>query len=303
MLNDSIKVFLAVAEKRNFSKAAKSLFLTQPAVSFQIQMLEQYYGTILFDRVNRNITLTAAGELLLSYAKRMSGLQAQLEKEMQDLTGTIKGKLLIGASTTIGEYILPSLVGNFIKKYPEVEVSLVIGNTEDIESHILDTSLDIALVEGPVSGKDIVAEHFLDDELVLIVPPEHPLTKNKKISVFELSKYPFISREKGSGTRHIMENALKKVGFDPLNLNIIMELGSTTAIKAAVSSGLGISIVSKWTVKEMAKQNKLVTLNINETKFEREFILIYLEKKFKTKAVYEYLNFLRSNEVHKACLS
>ena len=151
--------------------------------------------------------------------------------------------------------------------------------------------------------EDIVAEHFLDDELVLIVPPEHPLTKNKKISVFELSKYPFISREKGSGTRHIMENALKKVGFDPLNLNIIMELGSTTAIKAAVSSGLGISIVSKWTVKEMAKQNELVTLTLNETKFEREFILIYLEKKFKTKAVYEYLNFLRSDEVQKIILS
>lgn len=297
MLNDSIKVFLAVAEKRNFSKAAKSLFLTQPAVSFQIQMLEQYYGTVLFDRVNRNITLTAAGELLLSYALKMSNLQAQLEKEMQELTGTIKGRLLIGASTTIGEYLLPSLVGNFIKKYPEVEVSLVIGNTEDIENSISNTTLDIGLVEGPVSGKDIVVEHFLDNELVLIVPPEHPLTKKKHISVFELSKYPFISREKGSGTRHIMENALKKVGFDPLNLNTIMELGSTTAIKAAVSSGLGISIVSKWTVQEMAKHNKLVTLTLNETKFERQFILIYHEKKFRTQAVYEFLNFLKSDEV------
>ena len=227
----------------------------------------------------------------------MSNLQAQLEKEMQELTGTIKGRLLIGASTTIGEYLLPSLVGNFIKKYPEVEVSLVIGNTEDIENSISNTTLDIGLVEGPVSGKDIVVEHFLDDELVLIVPPEHPLTKKKHISVFELSKYPFISREKGSGTRHIMENALKKVGFDPLNLNTIMELGSTTAIKAAVSSGLGISIVSKWTVQEMAKHNKLVTLTLNETKFERQFILIYHEKKFRTQAVYEFLNFLKSDEV------
>jgi len=298
MLNDSIRVFLAVAEKRNFSKAAKSLFLTQPAVSFQIQMLEQYYGTVLFDRVNRNITLTAAGELLLKYAQEMSKLQAQLEKEMQELTGTIKGRLLIGASTTIGEYILPYLVGRFKKLYPEVDVSLVVANTEEIETHILDTTLDVGLVEGPVSGKDLVMEKFLDDELVLITPVNHPWVKNKKISVFELSKYPFISREKGSGTRHIMENTLKKVGFDPQNLKIIMELGSTTAIKAAVSNGLGVSIVSKWTVQEMVKHNKLATVTINETKFDRQFIVIYHEKKFRTQAVYEFLNFLKSDEVH-----
>jgi len=298
MLNDSIRVFLAVAEKRNFSKAAKSLFLTQPAVSFQIQMLEQYYGTILFDRVNRNITLTAAGELLLNYAQEMSKLQAQLEKEMQELTGTIKGRLLIGASTTIGEYILPYLVGRFKKQYPEVDVSLVVGNTEDIETSIHNTALDVGLVEGPVSGKDLVIEKFLDDELVLITHIDHPWIKNKKISVFELNKYPFITREKGSGTRHIMENALKKVGFDSHNLNIIMELGSTTAIKAAVSNGLGVSIVSKWTVQEMVKHNKLATVTINETKFERQFNVIYHEKKFRTQAVYEFLNFLRSDEVH-----
>ncbi|MDK2823934.1 MAG: LysR family transcriptional regulator, transcriptional activator of the cysJI operon [Clostridia bacterium] len=298
MLNDSIRVFLAVAEKRNFSKAAKSLFLTQPAVSFQIQMLEQYYGTVLFDRVNRNITLTAAGELLLKYAQQMSNLQAELEKEMQELTGTIKGRLLIGASTTIGEYILPYLVGSFKKEFPEVDVSLEVANTEEIEKHILDTSLDVGLVEGPVNGRDLVIEKFLDDELVLITPVDHPWVKNKKISVFELSKYPFITREKGSGTRQIMESALKKAGFDPHNLNIIMELGSTTAIKAAVSNGLGVSIISKWAAKEMVKLNKLATITINETEFERQFTVIYHEKKFRTQAVHEFLNYLKSEAVH-----
>ncbi|MGI6226430.1 MAG: selenium metabolism-associated LysR family transcriptional regulator, partial [Peptococcales bacterium] len=297
MLNDNIKIFLAVAEKRNFSKAAKSLFLTQPAVSFQIQMLEQYYGTVLFDRVNRNITLTAAGELLLKYANELSVLQAQLEREMQELTGNIKGKLLIGASTTIGEYILPYVVGCFKKKYPEVDVSLIIGNTGDIESRIQDTTLDVGLVEGPVNGKDLIKEKFLDDELILIAPIGHPLTINKKISIFELSKYPFISREKGSGTRHIMESAFKKVGFDPQKLNIIIEIGSTTAIKAAVNNGLGVAIVSKWTVQEMLKQNKLATVQIDEIKFERQFMVIYHEKKFRTQAVYEFLKFLRCNEV------
>jgi len=195
LVNDSIRVFLAVAEKRNFSKAAKSLFLTQPAVSFQIQMLEQYYGTVLFDRVNRNITLTAAGELLLRYAQDLSILQANLEKEMQELTGTIKGRLMLGASTTIGEYVLPYLVGRFKKQFPEVDVSLVVANTEDIETSIINTTLDVALVEGPVNGKDLNTEKFLDDELVLITQIDHPWVNNKRISVFELNQYPFITRE------------------------------------------------------------------------------------------------------------
>jgi len=299
LVNDSIRVFLAVAEKRNFSKAAKSLFLTQPAVSFQIQMLEQYYGTVLFDRVNRNITLTAAGELLLRYAQDLSILQANLEKEMQELTGTIKGRLMLGASTTIGEYVLPYLVGRFKKQFPEVDVSLVVANTEDIETSIINTTLDVALVEGPVNGKDLNTEKFLDDELVLITQIDHPWVNNKRISVFELNQYPFITREKGSGTRHIMENAFRKVGFDLNNLNIIMELGSTTAIKAAVASGLGVSIISEWAAKDSVKLNKLATIAINETKFERQFTVIYHEKKFRTKAAYEFLNFLRSEEVHE----
>jgi len=299
LLNDSIRVFLAVADKRNFSKAAKSLFLTQPAVSFQIQMLEQFYGTVLFDRVNRNITLTAAGELLLGYAHEMSNLQAKLEREMQELTGTAKGRLLLGASTTIGEYVLPYLVGRFKKQFPEVDVSLVIANTEDIEMSILNTTLDVALVEGPVSGKDLNIEKFLDDELVLITPIDHPWVKSKRISVFDLSQYPFITRERGSGTRHIIEDAFKKAGFDSDNLNIIMELGSTTAIKAAVCSGLGVSIISKWAAKDLVKQNRLTTIAINETKFERQFTVIYHERKFRTQAAYEFLNFLRSEEVHE----
>ena len=132
MLNDSIRVFLTVVDKKSFSKAAKALFLTQPAVSFQIQMLEEYYGTRLFDRVSRNISLTEAGHLLLKYANQMSTLQSELEREMQELTGTVKGRLMIGASTTIGEYIIPYLL-EFLKKFPE-SISLDVGNTEDIRS-------------------------------------------------------------------------------------------------------------------------------------------------------------------------
>ena len=132
MLSDSMRVFITVADKKNFSKAAKALSLTQPAVSFQIQTLEQYYQTMLFDRVNRHVKLTAAGELLLDYAVHMKNLQAELERNMQQLTGHVKGELLIGASTTIGEYILPYVVGSFKQDYPDVNVTIQIMNTIDI---------------------------------------------------------------------------------------------------------------------------------------------------------------------------
>ena len=262
-------------------------------------MLEQYYGTVLFDRVNRNITLTAAGELLQKYALEMNIQQYKLEKEMQELTGTIKGRLLIGASTTIGEYVLPYLVGKFKKDYPEVSVSLQVANTEEIERDVMDTSLDVGLVEGPVSGKDLVINKFLDDELVLIVPPEHPWSSREKVSIYELGNYPFITREKGSGTRHIIEQILEETGFPVENLHIIMELGSTTSIKAAVSNGLGISVISRWAAIDSIIQKRVAEVAIEETKFRRQFIVIHHEKKFRTQAVQEFINYLLKTELSK----
>ena len=299
MLNDSIRVFLTVVEKKSFSKAAKALFLTQPAVSFQIQMLEEYYGTRLFDRVSRNIILTDAGHLLLKYANEMSRLQAELEREMQDLTSNIKGKLKIGASTTIGEYIAPYILGAFKNMYPDVELSLEVANSEDIEASIHDTTLDIGLIEGPLIGKDLESIPFLTDHLQLVTSVDHPWANLDTISVFELDKFPFISREKGSGTRAEIEQHLKKAGSSANNLNIIMELGSSSAIKAAVESGLGISILSKWAVQDKVKAGLLHTINLKEDEFTRVFRIIYHKKKFKTQASEEFLRFLKSDEIEQ----
>jgi DNA-binding transcriptional LysR family regulator len=229
----------------------------------------------------------------------MSTLQSELEREMQELTGTAKGRLMIGASTTIGEYIIPYLLGAFKKKFPEVQLSLDVGNTEDIESKIHDASLDIGLVEGPITTKDIEKELFLKDRLVLIVSSDHPLAQRKDVSVLELDQYPYISREKGSGTRIETEQHLKKAGLSPNNLNLIMELGSTSAIKAAVESGLGVSIISKWAAKEKVKLGQLAQLNFKEDSFVREFNIIYHKKKFRTQAAEEFLNFLKSEDALK----
>ena len=260
-------------------------------------MLEEYYGTRLFDRVSRNIILTDAGHLLLKYANEMNRLQAELEREMQDLTSNIKGKLKIGASTTIGEYIAPYILGAFKNMYPDVELSLEVANSEDIEASIHDTTLDIGLIEGPLIGKDLESIPFLTDHLQLITSTSHPWANLDTISVFELDKFPFISREKGSGTRVEIEQHLKKAGFSANNLNIIMELGSSSAIKAAVESGLGISILSKWAVQDRAKTGSLHTINLKEDEFTRVFRIIYHKKKFKTQASEEFLRFLKSDEI------
>ncbi len=296
MLNDSIRVFLMVVEKKSFSKAAKALFLTQPAVSFQIQMLEEHYGTRLFDRVSRNIILTEAGELLYKYANEMNDMQQSLEKDMQELNSSIVGRLKIGASATIGEYIAPYILGTFKKRHPKVTLSLEVANSDEIEIAIHDTLLDIGLVEGPSVGKDLESIPFLDDELVVVTCPSHPWANLDSISVFELDKYPFISREKGSGTRAEIEHHLKMAGFSASNLNVMMKLGSTTAIKTAVKNCNGFTILSRWAIKEELKEQSLAMVKLKEEEFKRRFRIIYHKKKYKTQANEEFLRFVKNEQ-------
>lgn len=294
MLNDSIRVFLMVVEKKSFSKAAKALFLTQPAVSFQIQMLEEHYSTRLFDRVSRNIILTESGELLYKFATEMSNMQQNLERDMQELNSSIIGRLRIGASNTTGEYIAPYILGTFKKKHPKVTLSLDVSNSDDIEMAIHGTTLDVGLVEGPPVGKDLESIPFLDDELVVITSPDHPWAKLDSISVFELDKYPFISREKGSGTRAEIEHHLKLAGFSSNNLNVIMRLGSTTALKTAVKISHGFTILSRWAIKNELKAGTLSMTKLKEDEFKRRFRIVYHKKKFKTQANEEFLRFLKT---------
>ncbi|MBR5318628.1 MAG: LysR family transcriptional regulator [Peptococcaceae bacterium] len=293
MLSDSMRVFITVADKKNFSKAAKALSLTQPAVSFQIQTLEQYYQTMLFDRVNRHVKLTAAGELLLDYAIHMNNLQAELERNMQQLTGHVKGELLIGASTTIGEYILPYVVGSFKQDYPDVNVTIQIMNTKDIGTAVSNKTFDLGIIEGPLKPQDSMKTYkFLEDELVLAMPADHPLAAKGSITLEELKTLPYITREPGSGSRLIFEQALIDADFDIEDLNIVMELGSTTSIKSAIMGGLGISTISKWAIQDLVKTGKVVALNIEGLTLTRNFNIILNTEKFQSEATGKFLDFL-----------
>ena len=300
MLSDSMRVFITVADKKNFSKAAKALSLTQPAVSFQIQTLEQYYQTMLFDRVNRHVKLTAAGELLLDYAVHMNNLQAELERNMQQLTGHVKGELLVGASTTIGEYILPYVVGAFKQNYPDVNATIQIMNTKDIAENVNNKSFDLGIIEGPVElTENMEAIAFLEDELVLAIPTDHPFAVKESITLEELKTLPYITREPGSGSRLIFEQALIDADFDIEELHMVMELGSTTSIKSAIMGGLGISTISKWAIQDLVKTGKVAALNIEGLTLKRTFNIILNNDKFHSEATGKFLDFLDMENVNR----
>ena len=300
MLSDSMRVFITVADKKNFSKAAKALSLTQPAVSFQIQTLEQYYQTMLFDRVNRHVKLTAAGELLLDYAVHMNNLQAELERNMQQLTGHVKGELLVGASTTIGEYILPYVVGAFKQEYPDVNATIQIMNTNDIAENVNNKSFDLGIIEGPVElTENMESIAFLEDELVLAIPSNHPFAAKESITLEELKTLPYITREPGSGSRLIFEQALIDADFDIEELNMVMELGSTTSIKSAIMGGLGISTISKWAIQDLLKTGKVAALTIDGLTLKRTFNIILNNDKFHSEATGKFLDFLDMENVNQ----
>ncbi len=293
-----LKVFCTVAETKSFSKASEIIHLTQPAVSLQIQAIEEIYDTKLFDRSSSAVTLTPAGEILYKYAKQILSLYAQAEKEISSLTGLIKGSIRIGASTTIANYVLPSVISDFKKINKKVRFHLLIGNTKRIVDHLNNGIITFGLVEGDVSKYKLKAEKILKDELVVIVSPEHPLAHKKNISVHELVKEPFILREEGSGTRQVIEKYLLKFGISSSDLNVTAILGGTEAIKEAVEDGAGISIVSKWAVRREVSRGTLSMIPLKEERITRDFSLIHKNAVFNA-ATNEFLDYLKRYEYEK----
>ncbi len=243
MEDHKLRVFCTVAETKSFSKASEIIHLTQPAVSLQIQALEELYETKLFDRSASTVSLTRSGEILYRYAKDILALYAAAEKNIGEITGLVKGSISVGASTTIGNYLLPSVIADFRKTHPKIKIHLFVGNTKRIVELLNSGNIDFGIVEGDVARQKLIVEKFLTDELVVIVPASHPMTKKKEASIYDVVKEPFVLREEGSGTRQILEKYLNKHGISSHDMKASLMLGSTVAIKEAVESGIGISIV------------------------------------------------------------
>jgi DNA-binding transcriptional LysR family regulator len=294
MEDHKLKVFCTVAETKSFSKTSEIIHLTQPAVSLQIQALEEMYETKLFDRSSSKVTLTPAGEVLYKYAKDILALYASAEKVIGEMTGLVKGSITIGAGSTIGNYLLPSVISDFRKAHPKIKVHLFVANMQRVIELLNAGNINIGLVEGDVKRHKLVVEKFLSDELLLIVPPHHPWAKRKEVSVTELIDEPFILREAGSGTRQTIEKFLLRHGITLQNMKVSMVLGSTQAIKEAVENGLGVSIISRWSARKEIKFGTLQTLNFKEEKMVRDFSLITYKNSVSSHAIEEFLSYIRS---------
>jgi DNA-binding transcriptional LysR family regulator len=269
--NFRLKVFRAVADHLNFHKAAEQLFLTQPAVTLQIKALENDLGVRLFDRSGGHISLTRQGSVLLGYANQVANLVLAAERELGTGDGKVSGELPLGVSTTIAQYVLPRLLRAFLEEYPSIQVSLHSGNTSRIVELLLDGKVSFGLIEGPARHQGIHTEPFMEDELVLITPPEF---ESEHLSRSQFMASTLLMREQGSGSRRVVELALAKAGFKLKSFKKVMDLDSTEAIKSAVEAGLGIAFVSRWAIAKELELGALKVAQLGGLRVTRHFTLI-----------------------------
>lgn len=292
MADRRLQVFHAVAKHLSFTRAADALFMTQPAVTFQIKQLEEQYNTRLFERRHGSISLTPAGELVLSYAERILSLSDELDTRLAEMTGEMRGPLLVGASTTIAEFMLPRVLGEFNALYPQVRARLIVANSESIESRVAERTLDVGLIEAPAKLSGLTSQICCEDELRVICAPDYPLAGLDKVTPAALADYEFISREPGSGTREITDAYFRKHKVQPEALKTQMELGSPEALKGVVSTGLGFAIVSRAVVGKETQLGELVAVPLDPP-LKRDLYLVSPQDRFQSKLTTTFIDFTR----------
>lgn len=291
MINrNQLAIFHAVAEEGGFGKGAKRLFISQPAVSAQITELENYLGLKLFHRIKSGVTLTEAGEVLAKYSKRISILEVEAESAMNEFKDMNRGRLAIGASTTIGAYFLPKLLGEFQKQYPHITLEVSIGNTEEIHQQLIDGSIGIALTEGKADSSDLVAKVFREDDLLPLVSADHPLSKMQSSDLKEFLNYPLIMREKGSGTREVILQAMQ---LKNVEVQVAYSLASTEAIKEAVAAGLGVAFTSSLATVDEILLKRLNVINLRDFSIHRPLHQVQLKGRNPSEAEKRFLELLK----------
>jgi DNA-binding transcriptional LysR family regulator len=294
MSDRRLKVFHTVARLLSFTKAAEELHMTQPAVTFQIRQLEEYFNTRLFDRTHNKVNLTPAGERVAEFAERIFDLYEEMENRVRDLTGEISGALTIGASTTIAEYMLPALLGEFKNRYPDINLRLKVSNSEGIVSMVEHNVIDLGVVESPVNNKNLIVEVCHDDQLVVVAAPDHDLVKRGgKVTASDIVRYPFVSREEGSGTREVVMHYLMEHKITPSDMTFSLELGSPEAIKGAVEAGMGITILSRSIIGKELKLNMLAELELDPP-LSRPFSFVRQRQKFRVTVMEKLLEFAQA---------
>ncbi len=285
-----LKIFKTVADTGSFSKAAQLLFLSQPTVTLQIKKIENYLGVTLFKRDKKNVSLTEEGKILYEYASRIIDDYFLMEENLSYIKGSLRKNLVLGASTTVGEFFLPDLISDFLKKAPDIKVHIFIGNSKEIEEGILSKSFYIGVIEDEISSSKLERMGFFKDEIILIgantdINPD-------SVGLEDLKDFKFIFREKGSGTRNVVEKVLKEKGIE---IKPFMEVGSSKAITKIVSKSDYLAFVSRLVAKDDIKYGKLKEIRIKGVKINRYFSFITQKNVRLPKLEREFLQFLLNN--------
>ena len=274
MFDFRLKVFHTVAKRLNFTKAADELCITQPAVSKHIREIENHFQLKLFDRNGTKIKLTEAGEIMLQYTNQIFTLYGNLEFELNSLNERHNGKLRIGASTTIAQYVLPPLLADFHKRFSDIEVTLTINNTEQIEQALQNKDIDFGIIEGQSKNSSFKYTEFIKDEIVLVANSNHPLAKKDTIELDELLKTPLLIREPGSGTLEVIAHALKPLNIKISQLQTEMQLGSTESIKSYLLHSNCMAFLSIYSILKELKNKEVTIIDVNGLTIERNFHFI-----------------------------
>jgi DNA-binding transcriptional LysR family regulator len=287
------EIFLAVARAKSFTRAAETLHVSQSTLSQHVLELERELGVRLFDRLGRAVTLTEGGRLLEEHATRIATTVASARRAIDELKGLERGSLVIGASTTPGIYVLPGIVAAFRRRYPGIDVSLQIANSQAIEERIRADTVDLGVVGGHMLGarERCVAAGLLD-ELLLIVPPRHPWAKRREIEPRELADVPLLMREQGSATRLVTERTLRQAG---VKFTAAMQLDHIEAIKQAVMSGLGLAFVSMYAVRGEIETRRLCGLRLRGLRVRRHFHVIHNEARTLTASGRAFMDLLEAS--------
>jgi DNA-binding transcriptional LysR family regulator len=285
-----LRTFKTVADLTSFSAAAQRLKLSQPSVSYQVKELEETLGLPLLDRLGKRVQLTEAGNVLYNYARRMLDVLDEATVVIEEMRGIQRGTLRVGASTTVGIYLLPAALGAFKKLHPGLVISLEIGTRARVQDQVLRNELDLAVVGPALKDPELAIIPFLSDELVVVAPAGHPMAGRRGLTLKDLADQPFIMREASSGSRLSLEKAARKAGA---KLRVAMELGSNGAIKHAVESGLGLAVISRYAAALEFSSGRLVELDVRGFPIRRDWHIVHLRRRKLPASVHAFIDFLK----------
>jgi DNA-binding transcriptional LysR family regulator len=289
-----LETFCRVADLKSFSKAADDLFVTQPTVSGHILSLEQSLFLRLFDRTSREVRLTKSGEVFHDYASKILSLRKDLINALSEFSQGIRGELSLGTSTIPGEYLLPRLIGDFRKEHPSFIISLKIADTKEVIQYVLQDHVELGIIGAKLNHPSLHYEKYEEDEIIVVAPADHPLTRKKRVNLDELLKEPWIIREEGSGTQMAVEKALRRKGKSLKQFNVVMEMGSTSSVKEGVRAKLGLAFISGRATEGEILQGSFSRIDVEGFELiSRQIYIVSHRRRTLSPMGMEFLRFLK----------